>query len=85
VSVATDGDPPLPVFLFGDYPWNKRHCRLGIDNSAPYEERCKAEPGVAWWDRDVIDESTLPPTVSRVKDWDELVEAVKDILAKVQS
>ncbi|CCM00320.1 uncharacterized protein FIBRA_02350 [Fibroporia radiculosa] len=73
-------DPPQPVLLFGDYQWNKREANYShIEDESSYEERVKKEGGNDFL---ITDVTTIPSGrwLTRVKDWTEVVQWVKDNL-----
>lgn len=82
---AASADPPARVLLFGEYPWNAEivpphgECAAHPHDKLIYVERerqgllveCKAR-------RDMrIEHGWLPAGVSRVPDWEGVVDAVR--------
>ena len=74
-------DPPVPVLLFGDYAWNKRVGRYSdVKAEVSFEEKLKREGGREFWKDDAAQlEKEIPPgaPLTRVKNWDEVLEWVE--------
>ena len=72
---CASASPPVPVLLFGDYPWNQRYSSLDESKDhLGYEDRLQFEGGKHWWLEESVE---LPESVTRVKDWKAAVEYVK--------
>lgn len=82
--------PPVPVLLLGQYPWNRylsssespedmlaydERIRRGIDSPAG---EALAEQ-LRWTGEDVG--QALPEVVHRVKDWQEVIEFIRECIA----
>lgn len=71
-------DPPIPVLLFGDGPWNRRVSRAhyvvdGVDvGQMSFEQRYDYEGRTEFWKRD--ERAAMGTPVIRVKDWGEVVK-----------
>ena len=84
---AANADPPAPVLLFGSYPWNAEivpphgECAAHPHDKLIYIEReelglldeCKERRNMR------IEKGWLPPGVTRVKNWDEVVAFVEGL------
>ena len=81
-------DPPVPVLLFGDYMWNQRVGRYSdITKETSFEDKLKREGGREFWkDDSVALEKEIPPDapLTRVKDWNEVLEWVEKKTAEGQ-
>lgn len=66
-------DANRPVFLFGDYAWNKR-----VDTGDPwtFDDKSALEGGKEWWKDDTITIGS-GDKIWRVRNWDEVVQRLK--------
>ncbi len=81
VSCASAQNTPH-VLLFGNYEWNKRHSKFGPfggEGHLSFEERCKVD-GDRFWEKEIVDDVSLPQLVTRVSSWSEVIERVKILL-----
>ncbi len=78
LKCVVDADPPVPVLVFGDYPWNSRIGRYSdVSKETSFEEKLQREGGREFWKEDSIAlEKEMPPTapLTRVKGWTEVLE-----------
>lgn len=86
---CASNEPPLPVLLFGKYPWNSHlSAEDTTQDEKAHQERVaraiESEKGEALADSLKADQDTrgrlnLPESVHRVKDWKEVIETLKGI------
>ena len=74
-ALACNKSTDLPVILFGAYEWNKRSYE---DSIWSFDEKVVEMKGQEWWKEDDVDISELK-TISRAKDWDEVVARVRSL------
>ena len=82
-------EPPLPVLLFGKYPWNSHlTAEDTTEDEKAHQERVlrgiESEKGEAMADRLKREQETkgrldLPGSVQRVNNWEEVVETLKSL------
>ena len=74
-ALACSESAEFQVVLFGDYEWNKRRDESG---SWSFDERAIGMDmdSLQWWKDDDVDVSTLR-TVSRARDWNEVVALLR--------
>ncbi|KAF8334076.1 uncharacterized protein EI90DRAFT_2884894, partial [Cantharellus anzutake] len=73
-SCASAQNAP-PVLLFGNYEWSKRYSKYDpVDERAKmsFEERCRID-GNHFWEKEVVDDASLPPQLTRVSSWPEVI------------
>lgn len=77
---ATDAQP-VPVLLFGNWPWNRRRSitrnEPGTPDYLPFTERQAL--GLDWRADDISDDE-LPTGIRRALDWPAVVEAARPYL-----
>ena len=65
--------------LFGEYSWNRRNSTVDKpEDHLGYKERLEYEHGEEWWKKEDIDDE-LPPNVTRVKNWKEVVAYIEKL------
>ncbi|CDO70228.1 hypothetical protein BN946_scf184942.g28 [Trametes cinnabarina] len=70
-------EPQVPVLLFGGYAWNQRVAQYSdVKKEVSFEERLKREGGREFWKEEKLE---LPEgaQLTRVKDWEEVMQWVE--------
>lgn len=79
IAFAKDANARIPVLLFGDYSWNQRLSYVEEEKDfLGFEERLKAEGGREWWREEHADDVLPKDIVTRVKNWGEVIEHIKN-------
>ena len=82
LACARDARPRISVLLFGNYSWNQRISLVEKpEDHLGYEERLKFENGREWWKDEHADDLLPSDKVTRVKDWNEVIEHVRQLMA----
>jgi hypothetical protein len=66
-------DANRPVFLFGDYEWNKR---VDTDERWAFDDRVALEGGKEWWKDDTISLSS-EDRIRRVRSWEDVLHMLE--------
>jgi len=82
VSCALSASNAPPVLLFGNYEWNKRYSKFDPyegKERLSFEERRNGD-GDRFWEKEAVDDASLPHLVTRVSSWPEVVEKARALL-----